>query len=143
MNMQRNSEQGNDQSGQDRPEGRLLEAILSGMDAELNLTIQTGDREQIKAIQEKQLAILRDLLQKAFAEITRLIQYSGVNMKTGQAILGYISDTNNIWITITGRSMLELRMNKIIDAAEGEGVNLPDLNNEKDKGGSYSPIILN
>jgi len=143
MNMQRNNEQGNDQSGQDRPEGRLLEAILSGMDAELNLTIQTGDREQIKAVQEKQLAILRDILQKAFAEITRLLQYSGVDMKTGQAILGFISDTNNIWITITGRSMLELRMNKIIDAAEGEGVKLPDLNNEKDKGGSYSPIILN
>jgi len=141
--MQRNNEQGNDQSGQDRPEGRLLEAILSGMDAELNLTIQTGDREQIKAVQEKQLAILRDILQKAFAEITRLLQYSGVDMKTGQAILGFISDTNNIWITITGRSMLELRMNKIIDAAEGEGVKLPDLNNEKDKGGSYSPIILN
>lgn len=126
-----------------RPEMRMLHAILDGMDKELNEVIKTGDREQIKAIQEKQLAILRDLLQKAFAEITRLLQYSGVDIKTGQSILGLISDTNNIWITITGRSMLELRMNKIIDAAEGEGVNLPDLNNEKDKGGSYSPIILN
>ena len=126
-----------------RPEMRMLHAILDGMDKELNEVIKTGDREQIKAIQEKQLAILRDLLQKAFAEITRLLQYSGVDLKTGQSILGLISDTNNIWITITGRSMLELRMNKIIDAAEGEGVNLPDLNNEKDKGGSYSPIILN
>lgn len=126
-----------------RPETRMLHAILDGMDKELNEVIKTGDREQIKSIQEKQLAILRDLLQKAFAEITRLLQYSGVDIKTGQSILGLISDTNNIWITITGRSMLELRMNKIIDAAEGEGVNLPDLNNEKDKGGSYSPIILN
>lgn len=126
-----------------RPEMRMLHAILDGMDKELNEVIKTGDREQIKAIQEKQLAILRDLLQKAFAEITRLLQYSGVDVKTGQSILGLISDTNNIWITITGRSMLELRMNKIIDAAEWEGVNLPDLNNEKDKGGSYSPIILN
>ena len=126
-----------------RPEMRMLHAILDGMDKELNELIKTGDREQIKAIQEKQLAILRDLLQKAFAEITRLLQYSGVDVRTGQSILGLISDTNNIWITITGRSMLELRMNKIIDAAEGEGVNLPDLNNEKDKGGSYSPIILN
>jgi hypothetical protein len=126
-----------------RPEMRMLHAILDGMDKELNEVIKTGDREQIKAIQEKQLAILRDLLQKAFAEITRLLQYSGVDVRTGQSILGLISDTNNIWITITGRSMLELRMNKIIDAAEGEGVNLPDLNNEKDKGGSYSPIILN
>jgi hypothetical protein len=122
---------------------RMLHAILDGMDKELNEVIKTGDLEQIKAIQEKQLAILRDLLQKAFAEITRLLQYSGVDVRTGQSILGLISDTNNIWITITGRSMLELRMNKIIDAAEGEGVNLPDLNNEKDKGGSYSPIILN
>lgn len=121
----------------------MLHAILDGMDKELNEVIKTGDREQIKAIQEKQLAILRDLLQKAFAEITRLLQYSGVDLKTGQSILGLISDTNNIWITITGRSMLELRIDKIIDAAEGEGVNLPDLNNEKDKGGSYSPIILN
>lgn len=126
-----------------RPEMRMLHAILDGMDKELNEVIKTGDREQIKSIQEKQLAILRDLLKKAFAEITRLLQYSGVDLKTGQSILGLISDTNNIWITITGRSMLELRMNKIIDAAEGEGVNLPDLNNEKDKGGSYSPIILN
>lgn len=126
-----------------RPEMRMLHAILDGMDKELNEVIKTGDREQIKAIQEKQVAILRDLLQKAFAEVTRLLQYSGVDLKTGQSILGLISDTNNIWITITGRSMLELRMNKIIDAAEGEGVNLPDLNNEKDKGGSYSPIILN
>lgn len=126
-----------------RPEMRMLHAILDGMDKELNEVIKTGDREQIKSIQEKQLAILRDLLQKAFAEITRLLQYSGVDAKTGQSILGLISDTNNIWITITGRSMLELRIDKIIDAAEGEGVNLPDLNNEKDKGGSYSPIILN
>lgn len=126
-----------------RPEMRMLHAILDGMDKELNEVIKTGDREQIKSIQEKQVAILRDLLQKAFAEITRLLQYSGVDMKTGQSILSLISDTNNIWITITGRSMLELRINKIIDAAEGEGVNLPDLNNEKDKGGSYSPIILN
>lgn len=126
-----------------RPEMRMLHTILDGMDKELNEVIKTGDREQIKSIQEKQLAILRDLLQKAFAEITRLLQYSGVDIKTGQSILGLISDTNNIWITITGRSMLELRMNKIIDAAEGEGVNLPDLNNEKDKGGSYTPIILN
>ena len=137
MNMEQ--EQGN----QEGPESRLLSAILSGMDKELNLTIQTGDMEQIKAVQEKQLAILQDLLKKAFSEITRLLQYSGVDMKTGQAILGFISDTNNIWITITGRSMLELRINKMIDSAEAEGVKLPDLNNEKDKGGNYSPIILN
>lgn len=121
----------------------MLHVILDRMDKELNEVIKTGDLEQIKSIQEKQLAILRDLLQKAFAEITQLLQYSGVNARTGQSILGLISDTNNIWITITGRSMLELRMNKIIDSAEGQGVNLPDLNNEKDKGGSYSPIILN
>lgn len=126
-----------------RPEMRMLHVILDRMDKELNEVIKTGDLEQIKSIQEKQLAILRDLLQKAFAEITQLLQYSGVNARTGQSILGLISDTNNIWITITGRSMLELRMNKIIDSAEGQGVNLPDLNNEKDKGGSYSPIILN
>jgi hypothetical protein len=136
-------EQGNEQGNQERPESRLLNAILSGMDKELNLTIQTGDMEQIKAVQEKQLAILQDLLKKAFSEITRLLQYSGVDMKTGQAILGFISDTNNIWITITGRSMLELRINKLIDSAEENGVKLPDLNNEKDKGGNYSPIILN
>jgi hypothetical protein len=136
-------EQGNEQGNQERPESRLLNAILSGMDKELNLTIQTGDMEQIKAVQEKQLAILQDLLKKAFSEITRLLQYSGVDMKTGQAILGFISDTNNIWITITGRSMLELRINKLIDSAEEKGVKLPDLNNEKDKGGNYSPIILN
>jgi hypothetical protein len=136
-------EQGNEQGNQEGPESRLLNAILSGMDKELNLTIQTGDMEQIKAVQEKQLAILQDLLKKAFSEITRLLQYSGVDMKTGQAILGFISDTNNIWITITGRSMLELRINKLIDSAEEKGVKLPDLNNEKDKGGNYSPIILN
>ena len=136
-------EQGNEQGNQEGPESRLLSAILSGMDKELNLTIQTGDMEQIKAVQEKQLAILQDLLKKAFSEITRLLQYSGVDMKTGQALLGFISDTNNVWITITGRSMLELRMNKIIDSAEEKGVKLPDLNNEKDKGGNYSPIILN
>ena len=136
-------EQGNEQGNQEGPESRLLSAILSGMDKELNLTIQTGDMEQIKAVQEKQLAILQDLLKKAFSEITRLLQYSGVDMKTGQAILGFISDTNNIWITITGRSMLELRINKLIDSAEEKGVKLPDLNNEKDKGGNYSPIILN
>ena len=136
-------EQGNEQGNQERPESRLLSAILSGMDKELNLKIQTGDIEQIKAVQEKQLAILQDLLKKAFSEITRLLQYSGVDMKTGQAILGFISDTNNIWITITGRSMLELRINKMIDSAEEKGVKLPDLNNEKDKGGNYSPIILN
>ena len=136
-------EQDNEQGNQERPESRLLNAILSGMDKELNLTIQTGDMEQIKAVQEKQLAILQDLLKKAFSEITRLLQYSGVDMKTGQAILGFISDTNNIWITITGRSMLELRINKLIDSAEEKGVKLPDLNNEKDKGGNYSPIILN
>ena len=138
-----NMEQGNEQGNQEGPESRLLNAILSGMDKELNLTIQTGDMEQIKAVQEKQLAILQDLLKKAFSEITRLLQYSGVDMKTGQALLGFISDTNNVWITITGRSMLELRMNKIIDSAEEKGVKLPDLNNEKDKGGNYSPIILN
>jgi hypothetical protein len=126
-----------------RPEMRMLNAILDGMDKELNEVIKTGDREQIKSIQEKQLAILQDLLKKAFAEVTRLLQYSGVDMKTGQAILGFISDTNNIWITITGRSMLELRINKLIDSAEEKGVKLPDLNNEKDKGGNYSPIILN
>ena len=136
-------EQGNEQGNQEGPESRLLNAILSGMDKELNLTIQKGDMEQIKAVQEKQLAILQDLLKKAFSEITRLLQYSGVDMKTGQAILGFISDTNNIWITITGRSMLELRINKMIDSAEEKGVKLPDLNNEKDKGGNYSPIILN
>ena len=136
-------EQGNEQGNQEGPESRLLNAILSGMDKELNLTIQTGDMEQIKAVQEKQLAILQDLLKKAFSEITRLLQYSGVDMKTGQAILGFISDTNNIWITITGRSMLELRINKMIDSSEEKGVKLPDLNNEKDKGGNYSPIILN
>ena len=39
--------------------------------------------------------------------------------------------------------MLELRINKMIDSAEEKGVKLPDLNNEKDKGGNYSPIILN
>ena len=139
MNMKKGNEQGN----QEGPESRLLNAILSGMDKELNLTIQTGDMEQIKAVQEKQLAILQDLLKKAFSEITRLLQYSGVDMRTGQAILGFISDTNNIWITITGRSMLELRINKLIDSAEEKGVKLPDLNNEKDKGGNYSPIILN
>ena len=126
-----------------RPEMRMLNAILDGMDKELNEVIKTGDREQIKSIQEKQLAILQDLLKKAFAEVTRLLQYSGVDMKTGQAILGFISDTNNIWITITGRSMLEMRIDKIIDSAEEKGVKLPDLNNEKDKGGNYSPIILN
>ena len=126
-----------------RPEMRMLSAILDGMDKELNEVIKTGDREQIKSIQEKQLAILQDLLKKAFAEVTRLLQYSGVDMKTGQAILGFISDTNNIWITITGRSMLEMRIEKIIGSAEAEGVKLPDLNNEKDKGGNYSPIILN
>jgi hypothetical protein len=126
-----------------RPEMRMLNAILDGMDKELNEVIKTGDREQIKSIQEKQLAILQDLLKKAFAEVTRLLQYSGVDMKTGQAILGFISDTNNIWITITGRSMLEMRIDKIIGSAEAEGVKLPDLNNEKDKGGNYSPIILN
>jgi hypothetical protein len=126
-----------------RPEMRMLNAILDGMDKELNEVIKTGDREQIKSIQEKQLAILQDLLKKAFAEVTRLLQYSGVDMKTGQAILGFISDTNNIWITITGRSMLEVRIDKIIGSAEAEGVKLPDLNNEKDKGGNYSPIILN
>ena len=136
-------EQGNEQGNQEGPESRLLSAILSGMDKELNLTIQTGDMEQIKAVQEKQLAILQDLLKKAFSEITRLLQYSGVDMRTGQAILGFISDTNNIWITITGRSMLELRINKLIDSAEEKGVKLPDLNSEKDKGGNYSPIILN
>ena len=136
-------EQGNEQGNQEGPESRLLNAILSGMDKELNLTIQTGDMEQIKAVQEKQLAILQDLLKKAFSEITRLLQYSGVDMKTGQALLGFISDTNNVWITITGRSMLELRINKLIDSAEEKGVKLPDLNNEKDKGGNYSPIILN
>jgi hypothetical protein len=126
-----------------RPEMRMLNAILDGMDKELNEVIKTGDWEQIKSIQEKQLAILQDLLKKAFAEVTRLLQYSGVDMKTGQAILGFISDTNNIWITITGRSMLEVRIDKIIGSAEAEGVKLPDLNNEKDKGGNYSPIILN
>lgn len=138
-----------------RPEMRMLNAILDGMDKELNEVIKTGDKEQIKAIQEKQLAILRDLLQKAFAEITRLLQYSGVSVNTGQSILGLISDTNNIWITITGRSMLEMRIDKIIGSAEGQGVNLTDLNtdlssdlskdlkNDNDKGGSYSPIILN
>ena len=126
-----------------RPEMRMLNAILDGMDKELNEVIKTGDREQIKSIQEKQLAILQDLLKKAFAEVTRLLQYSGVDMKTGQAILGFISDTNNIWITITGRSMLEMRIDKIIESAEEKGVKLPDLNNEKDKGGNYSPIILN
>lgn len=126
-----------------RPEMRMLNAILDGMDKELNEVIKTGDREQIKSIQEKQLAILQDLLKKAFAEVTRLLQYSGVDMKTGQAILGFISDTNNIWITITGRSMLEMRIDKIIGSAEAEGVKLLDLNNEKDKGGNYSPIILN
>lgn len=134
-----------------RPEMRMLNAILDGMDKELNEVIKTGDREQIKSIQEKQLAILRDLLQKAFAEITRLLQYSGVSVNTGQSILGLISDTNNIWITITGRSMLEMRIDKIIGSAEAEGVNLTDLStelskdlkNDNDKGSSYSPIILN
>ena len=134
-----------------RPEMRMLHAILDGMDKELNEVIKTGDREQIKAIQEKQLAILRDLLQKAFAEITRLLQYSGVSVNTGQSILGLISDTNNIWITITGRSMLEMRIDKIIGSAEGKGVNLTDLStdlskdlkNNNDKGSSYSPIIMN
>lgn len=134
-----------------RPEMRMLNSILDGMDKELNEVIKTGDREQIKSIQEKQLAILRDLLQKAFAEITRLLQYSGVSINTGQSILGLISDTNNIWITITGRSMLEMRIDKIIGSAEGEGVNLTDLSsdlskdlkNDNDKGSSYSPIILN
>ena len=126
-----------------RPEMRMLSAILDGMDKDLNEMIKTGDRERIKFMQEKQLAILQDLLKKAFSEITRLLQYSGVDMKTGQAILGFISDTNNIWITITGRSMLEMRIEKIIGSAEAEGVKLPDLNNEKDKGGNYSPIILN
>lgn len=134
-----------------RPEMRMLNAILDGMDKELNEVIKTGDREQIKSIQEKQLAILRGLLQKAFAEITRLLQYSGVSINTGQSILGLISDTNNIWITITGRSMLEMRIDKIIGSAEGEGVNLTDLSsdlskdlkNDNDKGSSYSPIILN
>ena len=134
-----------------RPEMRMLNAILDGMDKELNEVIKTGDKEQIKAIQEKQLAILRDLLQKAFAEITRLLKYSGVSVNTGQSILGLISDTNNIWITITGRSMLEMRIDKIIGSAEGEGVNLTDLSsdlskdlkNDNDKGSSYSPIILN
>ncbi len=126
-----------------RPEMRMLSAILDGMDKDLNEMIKTGDRERIKFMQEKQLAILQDLLKKAFSEITRLLQYSGVDMKTGQAILGFISDTNNIWITITGRSMLEMRIDKIIGSAEAEGVKLPDLNNEKDKGGNYSPIILN
>lgn len=134
-----------------RPEMRMLNAILDGMDKELNEVIKTGDREQIKSIQEKQLAILRDLLQKAFAEITRLLQYSGVSVNTGQSILGLISDTNNIWITITGRSMLEMRIDKIIGSAQAEGVNLTDLStdlskdlkNDNDKGSSYSPIILN
>ena len=134
-----------------RPEMRMLNAILDGMDKELNEVIKTGDREQIKSIQEKQLAILRDLLQKAFAEITRLLQYYGVSVNTGQSILGLISDTNNIWITITGRSMLEMRIDKIIGSAEAEGVNLTDLStelskdlkNDNDKGSSYSPIILN
>lgn len=134
-----------------RPEMRMLNAILDGMDKELNEVIKTGDREQIKSIQEKQLAILRDLLQKAFAEITRLLQYSGVSVSTGQSILGLISDTNNIWITITGRSMLEMRIDKIIGSAQAEGVGLTDLSTDlskdlkkdNDKGSGYSPIILN
>lgn len=131
----------NNQSKQgqpERPDG-VLEAILSGMDRELNDVIKTGDAEQITAIQKKQLEILEDLLGRAFSEINKQLKYSGVNMKTGQMILALISDTNNIWITITGRSMLSPAIKRILTDEEGGD----EKGEIKDKGAGYSPIILN
>lgn len=133
--MNKESKQGQSE----RPDGGVLGAILSGMDKELNDVIKTRDMEQIEAVQKKQLEILEDLLGRAFSEINKQLQYSGVNMRTGQIILALISDTNNIWITITGRSMLALSVNNILtneSGGEGKG-------EIKDKGAGYSPIIMN
>ena len=148
------------QGGQDGQDGqdRIALKILNGMDIELNDAIQRGDRAYIEAIIEKQKNVLTNLMERASAEIVRLLQLSGVGIQTGQQILELISDTNNFWITLTGRSMLTDRFRAIFAQAESQGIKLDmqtdmqdaseyeknsRLTDESGYTSGYSPIIPN
>lgn len=161
--MEINMNQGG--SEEQQAQDRIALKILNGMDIELNDAIQRGDRAYIEAIIEKQKNVLVNLMERASAEIVRLLQLSGVGMQTGQQILTLISDTNNFWIILTGRSMLTDRFRVIFAQAESQGVHLdmqtdmqPGINAMKDDAESeknnrltdesgytsgYSPIIPN